>query len=76
MTRFSKLHPDGSETDIRHIPQSAMKRCDHFIMTPEHYRADNSCRCNDPNHKEMQAWGYTWDANTKRWTAGDDDATR
>lgn len=67
MTRFSVLHPDGSETDIRDIPQSAMMRCPHFIMATEHYRADNSCRCDDPTHTQMGEMGYTWDGAS--WTA-------
>jgi hypothetical protein len=49
------------ETDVREIPQSAMRRCPHYIMVAEHYRADNSCRCDDKDHHEMAEWGYAWD---------------
>lgn len=38
-------------------------------MAFEHYREDGSCRCDDPNHKEMIAWGYVWDIQTARWVA-------
>ena len=65
MTMFDVLQPDGSLTNMRMLPQSAMMKCPHFIMVPEHYRADNSCRCNDPKHKEMKEWGYRW--NKKMW---------
>lgn len=85
MTRFGELHPDGSITNERDIPQSAMLACPHVILVPEHYRADNSCRCNDSTHKEMLAWGYVWEwlndptsaqdgpTYMGRWVAGDGD---
>lgn len=65
MTAFGTLHPDGSLTNVRMLPQSAMLACPHFIMVPEHYRADNSCRCDDKSHTEMKTWGYRWKG--KRW---------
>lgn len=34
--------------------------CPHFIMVPEHYRPNGTCRCNDASHTEMRGWGYTW----------------
>ena len=64
MTQFSKLSLDKDgkpvETDIREISQAAMRACPHFIMVAEHYRDDQSCRCNDPTHKLMKTWGYEW----------------
>jgi len=70
MTEFSRgeMSPDGSfkVTHIRSIEQSSMLKCPHCIMMPEHYRADESCRCNDPDHKDMSEWGYTWDGSL--WT--------
>lgn len=60
MTRFSKLNPDGTETDVRHIEQSNMLKCPHFIIVAEHYRADQTCKCDDPEHKVMKEWGYKW----------------
>lgn len=79
MVKFSKLQLDADgkpyDTDIREIPQSAMVGCPHCIMMQEHYRMDNTCRCDDPTHDEMIAWGYVWDGD--RWIApdqGDDDS--
>ena len=58
MTSFMKLilDKDGKpvETEVRNIPQSTMKNCPHFIMVAEHYRTDNTCRCNDATHTEMK----------------------
>jgi len=74
MTRFSKLTlVDGKpvETDIREIPQSAMVDCPHCIMVASHYRADNTCRCDDPEHDEMRNWGYEWSG--KQWISVDDE---
>lgn len=67
MTRFSKLNPDGTETDVRIIRQSDLLACPHCILVPKHYRQDGSCRCNDPSHAEMAGWGYRWDKARKRW---------
>lgn len=57
---FGTLHEDGSLSNVRLLRQSDMLACPHFIMVPEHYRADGSCRCDDPGHKEMRTWGYRW----------------
>lgn len=75
MVRFSKLQLDAEgrhmvETNVRNIPQSAMQACPHFIMTAEHYRKDNTCRCNDPDHTIMHDWGYEWNNATQQWIAG------
>jgi hypothetical protein len=43
------------------------RRCPFLIFTPEHYRQDGSCRCNDPRHTEMLEWGYKWDGS--KWIA-------
>jgi hypothetical protein len=45
---------------IRTIKQSDMLRCPHYIMMPDHYRDDGTCRCNDKGHTEMHEWGYMW----------------
>lgn len=60
MTRFLKLHPDGTVTDGRHIKPSDMMKCPHFIMVADHYRDDGTCKCNDPNETVMREWGYKW----------------
>ncbi len=65
MTEFGNLDSNGNYHHIRSIPQQALMECPHFIMTPEHYRDDDSCRCDDPTHLEMREWGYQW--NNGRW---------
>lgn len=66
MTEFGKLDPEtGKYTHIRTLPQSAMQACPWFIMVPEHYNEDGTCKCTDETHTEMEAWGYTWDG--ERW---------
>ena len=67
MVRFSKLNPDGTETNIRNINQSDLTKCPHYILMPEHYRQDGSCRCNDKTHTEMREWGYRWNNKINRW---------
>jgi hypothetical protein len=59
--RFSTLHPDGRETNVRSIPQDAVRQCPFFILVASHYRDDGSCKCNDPAHRKMmkEEWGYT-----------------
>jgi hypothetical protein len=61
MTEFGKLDPDGTYTHIRSIPQTAMMKCPHFIMVADHYREDNSCKCDDPAEraKMIAEWEYT-----------------
>ena len=62
-----KLREDGTLL-VKHtksIEESSMRKCPHVIMVHEHYRNDESCRCDDPDHKEMSEWGYVWDG--KLW---------
>ena len=34
--------------------------CPFFIMMPEHFRDDGTCRCDDPAHRAtMKEWGYS-----------------
>jgi hypothetical protein len=67
MTEFGELKSDGSYRHIKTIDQASIAACPHFIMVPEHYREDESCRCDDESHSEMVEWGYTWDADERRW---------
>lgn len=71
MTRFSKLvmGKDGApvETEVREIAQSAIGKCPHCILFPEHYRDDGSCKCDDPKATLMREWGYRWSARLGRW---------
>lgn len=64
---FSTLQPDGSQTNVRTIQQSTIRACPHFILVPEHYRADGQCKCTDPGENIMADWGYTWDNELGRW---------
>ena len=52
---------------IHYMHQSSMLKCPYAIMVMEHYRLDETCRCNDPTHIEMKDWGYVW--NGIRWVA-------
>lgn len=65
MVEFGKLDEQGRYTRIKSVEQSDMLKCQHCIMVAEHYRDDGTCRCNDPDHREMEEWGYTW--NDGRW---------
>ena len=67
MIEFGRLDKDGTYTHIRTLSQSTMLKCPHCIMVPDHYRADNSCRCDDPDHIEMKEWEYVWNDKTRRW---------
>jgi hypothetical protein len=58
------------ESEVMWIKQQNMA-CLHAILVPEHYRVDGTCRCNDPKHREMKAWGYVWDRKAKAWGAGE-----
>lgn len=65
--RFATVTPDGRELNIRTLAYSSIAKCPHLIITPEHYRADGTCKCNDPNEKVMREWGYSWDRKRKLW---------
>jgi len=67
MIEFGNLDPDGKYTHVRNLDRDTILACPHFIMLPEHYRSDGSCRCNDSEHTEMEDWGYEWNEDTERW---------
>lgn len=52
---------------VRILKYADMQKCPHYIIEPDHYRADGSCLCDDPNAKVMAEWGYKWDATSKQW---------
>jgi hypothetical protein len=52
---------------VRILKQSDIGKCPHVIFMPDHYREDGSCKCNDPDDKEMAEWGYVWSDKTKQW---------
>ncbi|MFA5409978.1 MAG: hypothetical protein WC343_14490 [Bacilli bacterium] len=58
---FGTLNPDGTLTNITLIKQSDIGKCKFFILTPEHYRPDGSCKCSNAEHRAMMVkqWGYT-----------------
>ena len=58
---FGTLNPDGNLTNVRHIKQSDVGKCQFFILDPNHYREDGSCKCDDAEHRKMmiKKWGYT-----------------
>lgn len=64
MVKFSRLELDKfgdyTEVFVRELPQSAIGKCPHHIFEADHYREDNTCKCDDPNAKEMAESGYTW----------------
>lgn len=43
------------------MKQSDITACPHVIFDPTHYRADGSCKCNDPQEQErmIREWDYT-----------------
>lgn len=59
--QFGTLHSDGTRTDVRYLKQSDVGRRSFFILSPEHYREDGTCKCNDPEHRKMmiKKWGYS-----------------
>ena len=69
MTTFVKLTPDRKMTNVRHIQrglrydfhQSDMRKCPHYILVEQHYRADGTCKCDDPveQARMIKDWGYT-----------------
>lgn len=67
MTEFGTLDPDGTYTLGRLLSQSAILRCPNLIMLPSHYRADETCKCDDLFDRDMSSWGYRWDDATGLW---------
>lgn len=61
MTEFGRLDPDGTYTHLRSIPQKAMLACPFAIMVADHYRDDNTCKCDDPTERRrmIAEWEYT-----------------
>jgi hypothetical protein len=59
-TMFGTLQRDGTLTNIRMIKQSTFRNCPFFIMMPEHYREDGSCKCSNAEHRAMmiKEWEY------------------
>ena len=47
------------------MKQTDVHNCPHYIMMPNHYRDDGTCKCNELGHQDMLALGYVWDG--KSW---------
>jgi hypothetical protein len=67
MVKFGFIDQDGVFHEIGEVEQENMRKCPHFIIEITHYRADGTCRCDDPSHLDMTAWGYTYDMELLRW---------
>lgn len=50
--QFGTLHPDGTLTNQRAIPKAAIAACPQYILVPEHYREDGSCRCDEGRYDD------------------------
>ena len=44
----------------KEIARKEVMACDYFILMPDHYSGDGTCRCTDEDHEEMSDWGYIW----------------
>lgn len=64
---FGYFKLPGEYVKVRTLKNSAIRACPHVIFNADHYREDESCRCNDPDHTEMSEWGYTWDDKKGQW---------
>lgn len=60
MTSFLKLNSDGTTTMIKKINQSDILKCNFAILSPDHYREDGTCKCDDRDHRKkmIKDWGY------------------
>lgn len=67
MVTFSKLSRDGVVAAVREISAATIKKCPHYILMPDHYREDGTCRCDDPSDKDMRSWGYRWSKKEGKW---------
>jgi len=58
--QFGTLNTDGSVSNVRMIKQDSIKGCPFFILMPDHYREDGTCKCNDSieRNKMIKEWGY------------------
>lgn len=45
---FSTMDEQGKVTTIKVLKNSDIGRCPKYILVPEHYRDDGTCRCNVP----------------------------
>ncbi len=59
--QFGTLNQDGTITNKRELKQSNIAACTFFIMMPEHYRENGSCKCNNREHRTImiREWKYS-----------------
>lgn len=50
------------------MKQSDIQQCPHYILSPDHYREDGSCKCDDKLNTIMAEWGYHWSDEEGSWT--------
>jgi hypothetical protein len=57
---MSNPHPLSS-VKVTVMKKSDLMKCRFFILVPEHYRGDGSCRCNEREHRDymIRNWGYS-----------------
>lgn len=58
----------GGSIAVR-MEQGMIGACPHVIFTPDHYRADGSCKCDERDNADMKEWGYEWSETEGRWAA-------
>jgi len=58
---FYEMDMDGTVAEVAVLRREDMLACPFCIIDPSHYRADGSCRCNDPQEQErmIREWDYT-----------------
>lgn len=58
--QFSEMDAEGNVSSIRMIRQADIMKCPFYILVPDHYREDGTCKCDDPEHRAMmiREWGY------------------
>lgn len=71
--RYTKLTFVGGKPVDTEIVHNEPRRCPHAIFVGEHYRANGSCRCDDPSATVMAEWGYVWNSAVALWEAGSDE---
>lgn len=50
--QFGTLHPDGTLTNQRSVKRTDIAACPQFILVPEHYRENGSCRCDEGHYDD------------------------
>jgi len=57
---FGTLNPNGQVTNVKNLNGDDIRKCRFCILSPDHYRSDGSCKCNNREHRAMmiQEWEY------------------